>query len=67
MRDAGAPPFGAAHREPDARATQAHGGRRRDAVGIARKYDTTVESLRRANSLDEDDQIRPGQKLRIPD
>ena len=35
--------------------------------GIARKYDTTVENLRRANSLDEDDQIRPGQKLRIPD
>lgn len=35
--------------------------------GIARKYDTTVESLRRANSLDEDDQIRPGQKLRIPE
>jgi membrane-bound lytic murein transglycosylase D len=35
--------------------------------GIARKYDTTVENLRRANGLDEDDQIRPGQKLRIPD
>lgn len=35
--------------------------------GIARKYDTTVENLRRANSLDEDDPIRPGQKLRLPD
>ena len=35
--------------------------------GIARKYDSTVEDLRRANSLDDDDQIRPGQKLRIPD
>lgn len=35
--------------------------------GIARRYETTVESLRRANNLDEDDQIQPGQKLRIPD
>lgn len=34
--------------------------------GIARRYDTTVENLRRANDLDEDDQIQPGQKLRIP-
>lgn len=34
--------------------------------GIARQYDTTVERLRRANDLDEDDQIQPGQKLRIP-
>ena len=35
--------------------------------GIARRYETTVESLRRANELDADDQIRPGQKLRIPE
>jgi membrane-bound lytic murein transglycosylase D len=35
--------------------------------GIARRYETTVENLRRANDLDEDDQIQPGQKLRIPD
>jgi membrane-bound lytic murein transglycosylase D len=34
--------------------------------GIARRYETTVENLRRANDLDEDDQIQPGQKLRIP-
>jgi membrane-bound lytic murein transglycosylase D len=35
--------------------------------GIARRYETTVDSLRRANDLDEDDPIRPGQKLRIPE
>jgi membrane-bound lytic murein transglycosylase D len=35
--------------------------------GIARRYDTTVENLRRANDLDADDQIQPGQKLRIPE
>ncbi|HEX6367999.1 MAG TPA: LysM peptidoglycan-binding domain-containing protein [Longimicrobium sp.] len=35
--------------------------------GIARRYETTVENLRRANGLDADDQIRPGQKLRIPE
>lgn len=35
--------------------------------GIARRYETTVDNLRRANDLDEDDQIRPGQKLRIPE
>ena len=35
--------------------------------GIARRYETTVDSLRRANDLDEDDQIQPGQKLRIPE
>ncbi|HEX2077359.1 MAG TPA: LysM peptidoglycan-binding domain-containing protein [Longimicrobium sp.] len=35
--------------------------------GIARRYDTTVESLRRANDLEEGEQIRPGQKLRIPE
>ncbi|HEX2207153.1 MAG TPA: LysM peptidoglycan-binding domain-containing protein [Longimicrobium sp.] len=35
--------------------------------GIARRYETTVENLRRANDLDEDDHIQPGQKLRIPD
>lgn len=34
--------------------------------GIARRYETTVENLRRANDLAEDAQIRPGQKLRIP-
>ncbi|HEY0016023.1 MAG TPA: LysM peptidoglycan-binding domain-containing protein [Longimicrobium sp.] len=34
--------------------------------GIARRYETTVESLRRANDLAEDAQIQPGQKLRIP-
>jgi membrane-bound lytic murein transglycosylase D len=35
--------------------------------GIARRYETTVDSLRRANDLDEDDAIQPGQKLRIPE
>ena len=35
--------------------------------GIARRYDTTVDSLRRANGLDADDQIQPGQKLAIPE
>jgi membrane-bound lytic murein transglycosylase D len=35
--------------------------------GIARRYETTVENLRRANDLDENDQIQPGQKLRIPE
>lgn len=35
--------------------------------GIARRYETTVDSLRRANDLDEDEQIRPGQKLTIPE
>jgi membrane-bound lytic murein transglycosylase D len=34
--------------------------------GIARRYETTVDSLRRANDLAEDEQIRPGQKLSIP-
>jgi len=35
--------------------------------GIARRYETTVDSLRRANDLDEDQQIQPGQKLTIPE
>ena len=35
--------------------------------GIARRYETTVDSLRRANDLDAEEQIRPGQKLTIPD
>jgi membrane-bound lytic murein transglycosylase D len=35
--------------------------------GIARRYETTVDGLRRANDLDQDDAIRPGQKLRIPE
>jgi membrane-bound lytic murein transglycosylase D len=35
--------------------------------GIARRYETTVDSLRRANDLDEGEQIQPGQKLRIPE
>jgi membrane-bound lytic murein transglycosylase D len=35
--------------------------------GIARRYETTVESLRRVNDLAEDAQIQPGQKLRIPE
>jgi membrane-bound lytic murein transglycosylase D len=35
--------------------------------GIARRYETTVDSLRRANDLSEDQQIRPGQKLTIPE
>jgi membrane-bound lytic murein transglycosylase D len=35
--------------------------------GIARRYETTVDSLRRANDLEEDEQIQPGQKLRIPE
>lgn len=35
--------------------------------GIARRYETTVDSLRRANDLDADAQIRPGQKLTIPE
>ena len=34
--------------------------------GIARRYETTVDSLRRANDLDADEQIQPGQKLSIP-
>ena len=35
--------------------------------GIARRYETTVNSLRRANDLGEDQQIQPGQKLAIPE
>lgn len=35
--------------------------------GIARRYETTVDSLRRANDLGEDQPIRPGQKLAIPE
>lgn len=35
--------------------------------GIARRYETTVDSLRRANDLGEDQPIRPGQKLSIPE
>jgi LysM repeat protein/soluble lytic murein transglycosylase-like protein len=34
--------------------------------GIARRYETTVDSLRRANDLAADAQIQPGQKLSIP-
>jgi membrane-bound lytic murein transglycosylase D len=35
--------------------------------GIARRYETTVDSLRRANDLEADQQIRPGQRLSIPE
>jgi LysM repeat protein len=35
--------------------------------GIARRYETTVDSLRRANDLGENAQIQPGQKLTIPE
>lgn len=35
--------------------------------GIARRYETTVDSLRRANDLSEDEPIQPGQKLTIPE
>jgi LysM repeat protein len=35
--------------------------------GIARRYETTVDSLRRANDLEADEQIQPGQKLTIPE
>jgi membrane-bound lytic murein transglycosylase D len=35
--------------------------------GIARRYETTVDSLRRANDLGEDQPIQPGQKLTIPE
>ncbi|HEX6037096.1 LysM peptidoglycan-binding domain-containing protein [Longimicrobium sp.] len=35
--------------------------------GIARRYETTVDSLRRANDLSEGEQIQPGQKLTIPE
>jgi membrane-bound lytic murein transglycosylase D len=35
--------------------------------GIARRYETSVDSLRRANDLDADAQIQPGQKLSIPE
>ncbi len=34
--------------------------------GIARANDTTVVAIQRANDMDEDSPIRPGQKLRIP-
>lgn len=34
--------------------------------GIARANDTTVVAIQRANDMDEDTPIRPGQKLRIP-
>jgi membrane-bound lytic murein transglycosylase D len=34
--------------------------------GIARRYETTVDDLRRANDLAEDARIRPGQKLSVP-
>jgi LysM repeat protein len=54
-------------RMPNASARREHTvGEGETLWGIARRYDTTVESLRRANDLDEDEQIQPGQKLRIP-
>lgn len=34
--------------------------------GIARRYETTVDALRRANELSESAQIQPGQTLSIP-
>lgn len=34
--------------------------------GIARRYDSTVVAIQRANDIDEKTPIRPGQKLRIP-
>ncbi|HEX2189816.1 MAG TPA: LysM peptidoglycan-binding domain-containing protein [Longimicrobiaceae bacterium] len=34
--------------------------------GIARKYDSTVAAIQRANDIDDRSPIRPGQKLRIP-
>ena len=34
--------------------------------GIARRYDTTVEAIRRANDLPESAQIQPGQSLALP-
>jgi membrane-bound lytic murein transglycosylase D len=55
-------------RMPNASARREHTvGEGETLWGIARRYETTVESLRRANDLDEDDQIQPGQKLRIPE
>ncbi|HEU0300702.1 MAG TPA: LysM peptidoglycan-binding domain-containing protein [Longimicrobium sp.] len=55
-------------RMPNASARREHTvGEGETLWGIARRYDTTVENLRRANDLDEDEQIQPGQKLRIPE
>ncbi|HEX2092772.1 MAG TPA: LysM peptidoglycan-binding domain-containing protein [Longimicrobiaceae bacterium] len=34
--------------------------------GIARRYDSTVVAIRRANGMDEDSTLQPGQTLRIP-
>jgi membrane-bound lytic murein transglycosylase D len=33
---------------------------------IARQYNTSVDTLRRANNLASDAQIQPGQRLAIP-
>ena len=35
-------------------------------AGIALKYDLTIEDIRRYNSLWQNDNVWPGQKLRIP-
>jgi membrane-bound lytic murein transglycosylase D len=69
-----APARASAERTTRSPGTQPAGRRREHTVGdgetlwgIARRYDTTVEKLRGANGLDEDDQIQPGQKLTIPE
>ncbi|HYW05790.1 MAG TPA: LysM peptidoglycan-binding domain-containing protein, partial [Longimicrobium sp.] len=56
-----------ATRRPSASATEEHVVKSGDTLySLARRYDTTVAALRSANDMDEDDAIRPGQKLRVP-
>lgn len=51
---------------PAARAREHTVGEGETLWGIARRYETSVDSLRRANDLAADAQIQPGQKLSIP-
>ena len=60
------PPSSASGSRP-ARAREHTVGEGETLWGIARRYETNVDSLRRANDLDADAQIQPGQKLSIPE
>ena len=52
---------------PAARAREHTVGEGETLWGIARRYETSVDSLRRANDLAADARIQPGQKLSIPE
>jgi membrane-bound lytic murein transglycosylase D len=72
-RPSSSSPSGSASR-PSSSTTESAARRREHTVGdgetlwgIARRYETSVDSLRRANDLAADAQIRPGQKLTIPE